>query len=256
SGEDGGTGGTRGGAALRTKTQTAAWDEEEAMPILVRHSCNRRVTCDFSPSNARSESFLAVNPLNPYHMVGASKRFTDPATYQFSLATYVTFDGGLSWNQSMPLQLLPDWTGTTDPTLAWDDLGNVYLFALAFRPPMPGEICEFPDTCLLGIAVYKSQNGGMTWSWPNFIHPVKGDDKQWAAGDGNQASPFYGRVYAVWDLGNGGLAFTRTLDHGTSWTGWGANPGGVSVATRRPLRRSLGRRRRHAVRGRPRIRGR
>jgi len=199
------------------------------MPPLVRHSCNRRVTCDFSPSNARSESFLAINPLNPNHMVGASKRFTDPATYQFSLATYVTFDGGLSWGASAPLQLLPDWTGTSDPTLAWDNLGNVFLFAMPFRPPMPGETCIFPDSCLLGIAVYKSTDGGRTWSPPNFIHPVKNDDKQWAAGDGNPASPFYGRVYAVWDSENG-LAFTRTLDHGFSWIGWGANPVGYPLA--------------------------
>ena len=40
-----------------------------------------RVTVSPSPDNARSESVLAVNPLNDLNMVGASKRFTDPAKY-------------------------------------------------------------------------------------------------------------------------------------------------------------------------------
>ena len=63
-------------------------------PVIIGPRCNRRVTCDASPNNARSESFIAVNPLDPYNMVASSKRFTDPAHYGFSLAAYTTFDGG------------------------------------------------------------------------------------------------------------------------------------------------------------------
>ena len=32
---------------------------------------NRRVTCDSNPENARSESDIAVNPLNPYNIPGS-----------------------------------------------------------------------------------------------------------------------------------------------------------------------------------------
>jgi len=52
-------------------------------PVILGPRCNRRVTCDASPSNARSESAIAVNPLDPYNMVGASKRFTNPENYSF-----------------------------------------------------------------------------------------------------------------------------------------------------------------------------
>src|SRR5712692_3854798 len=116
-------------------------------PVIVAPRCNRRVTCDLSPSNDRSESSLAVNPLDPYNMVGSSKRFTDPATYAFSLAAYATFDGGLSWTEASALTLLPGWSGTSDPAVAWDNLGNAYLVALPFPPP------SSPDETL-GIAVY------------------------------------------------------------------------------------------------------
>ena len=77
---------------------------------------NRRVTCDSDPENARSESDLAVNPLNPYNMVGSSKRFTDIAGYAFSLAAYATFDCRANLDRD-------------DPFLnryQWDDLSQHY----------------------------------------------------------------------------------------------------------------------------------
>src|SRR6476620_7787657 len=69
--------------------------------------CNIRVTFDTNSDNARSESALAVNPLNSYNMVAGSKRFIDPSQYEFSLAVYSTFDGGQSWTEAAPLTLLP-----------------------------------------------------------------------------------------------------------------------------------------------------
>lgn len=190
--------------------------------------CNTQVTYSPSPNNARSESEVESNPLNSLNMVGASKRFTNPATYDFTLAAYSTFDGGESWAEAAPLALLghPDpnrvWAGISDPAVAWDNAGGCYLFALPFPgPPSPYQT--------LGIAVYKSGDGGRTWSAPNFIHQSTGDDKQWATGDRNPGSPYYGHVYAAWDNGSQ-LAFVRTVDHGATWRGVGTQPVGSSLA--------------------------
>ncbi|MBA3920153.1 MAG: exo-alpha-sialidase [Nostocaceae cyanobacterium] len=187
--------------------------------------CNRRVTCDASPSNARSESAIAINPLDPYNIVASSKRFTNPATYAFSLAAYATFDGGQSWIEAPPLALQPGWAGTSDPAVAWDNFGNAYLVALPFGPGS-----SIPT---LGIAVYRSADGGRTWEPPTLIHSSSGDDKQWAAGDINPASPFYGNVYAAWDDGGGvgdsKLAFARTTDHSATWKGFGPQPAGTAL---------------------------
>src|SRR5205823_14736685 len=73
-------------------------------PLLVNRG-NVQVSFDTDPNAARSESALAANPLNPANMVGASKRFTNPSTYDFTLTAHATFDGGQSW-QEAPLTLL------------------------------------------------------------------------------------------------------------------------------------------------------
>jgi hypothetical protein len=174
--------------------------------------------------NARSESAIAINPLDPYNMVGSSKRFTNPATYEFSLAAYATFDGGQSWIESPPLALLAGWAGTSDPAVGWDNIGNAYLVALPF-PPGGG-------FSTIGIAIYKSTDGGRTWGPPNLIHTSGGDDKQWLDGDNNPTSPHYGTVYTAWDDGSQ-LRFARSTDHGATWRGTGAGitPAGSVLAT-------------------------
>ncbi|KAK2684577.1 hypothetical protein QWA68_016806 [Fusarium oxysporum] len=191
------------------------------MSVILGPRCNRQVTCDTSPSNDRSESSIAANPLDPFNLVGSSKRFTNPATYEFSLAAYTSFDGGLSWIDSGPLPLLPGWTGTSDPAVAWDSNGGVYLVALPFGPGVTMPI--------VGIAVYRSADGGRNWEQPTLIHASGADDKQGAAGDNNSASPYFGNVYAAWDDGNT-LRFARTTDNGSTWRGAGPDPAGTALA--------------------------
>src|SRR5215467_3691841 len=103
-------------------------------------------------------------------MVGSSKRFTDPATYAFALSAYASFDGGSSWTEAAPLAMPPDWAGTSDPAVAFDRQGAAYLLALPFA--------SGPDTPLIGIAVYRSPDGGRTWGSPLLLHRSTGDDKQ------------------------------------------------------------------------------
>ncbi len=171
---------------------------------------NIQVTHDTSLDNARSESSLVINPNNTQQIVAGSKKFNNYHTYDFTLATAYSADGGQTWADSTVLDLPTGWYGISDPALAWDDAGNVFLVALPLKEPPP-----HPNSLAVGIAVYKSTDGGQTWGQPKLIHTSDNDDKQWAAGDGNPGSPFHGRVYAAWD-GPGGLCFARTLDHGAT----------------------------------------
>ena len=195
-------------------------------PTVLGASANVQVSVDSSPFWDRSESSIAINPLDNLNMVGASKRFYDPPDYGFVLAAYSTFDGGSTWSEAPPLQLGPGWGGMSDPAVAWDSAGNAYLVALPFKPGMAP-----PDDTgdLIGIAVYQSTDGGLTWGPPNLIHTSSGDDKQGAAGDWNSVSPFFGNVYACWDDGSN-LAFARTTDNGATWVGVGAQAVGSPVA--------------------------
>lgn len=181
---------------------------------------NVQVTYDTSTSNARSESSVAINPNNPNQIVAASKKFFDIETYDFTLATEYSTDGGATWTASpKPLVLIDGATVMTDPTLAWDDQNNVFLVGLTGYNP--------PTWDTIGIVIYKSTDGGKSWSEPNPIHYSGGDDKQWAAGDSFASSPFQGNVYAVWD--NGGIAFARTTDHGVTWEGTSGAASGTLV---------------------------
>jgi hypothetical protein len=189
--------------------------------VIAGPRCNRRVSCSTNPQNDRSESALAINPNNPYHLVGALKKFTNPHTYDFSLIAYYSFDGGQTWQESASLTLLSPWSGVSDPAVTFDNLGNVLLLTLPFQN-FPGGSYQ-----LYGMVAYKSTDGGRTWSPPNHIHNVLGDDKQWIVADNTPTSPYYGRVYGCWDSGGIGtsqLCFGRTLDHGSTWVGFGTNP--------------------------------
>src|ERR1700722_14222930 len=104
--------------------------------VIVGPRVNRRVTCDSDPENARSESDIAVNPTNPYNMVGSSKRFTSITNYAFSLAAYATWDGGQTWTETiLPLTdtMGTIYPSTTDPAVIFDDQGNVYIVALPWQ---------------------------------------------------------------------------------------------------------------------------
>ena len=181
--------------------------------------CNTQVTYSPSTDNSRSESELEPNPLDPRNLVGASKRFINPKTYTFTIAAYASFDGGESWTEAPPLELLSGWAGISDPAIAWDGAGNCYLIALSFTPGGGSRT----------IAVYKSSDGGLNWSSPQVIHTSGRDDKQWATGDRNSGSRFFGNVYAAWDDGTD-LAFARTTDQGATWRGTGTQPPGTLLA--------------------------
>jgi BNR/Asp-box repeat len=178
---------------------------EEEMP-------NIQVTNDASANNARSESAIVVNPNNPLQIVASSKKFNNIHTYDFTLATAYSTDGGKTWNDSAAFSLPSGSTVMTDPTLTWDAAGNLYFVGLTGKNP--------PTFDTVGIVIYKSTDGGKTWGTPNLIHSSAGDDKQWVAGDSNPNSPFQSQIYAVWDDGSI-MRFARTTDGGGTWIGDG-----------------------------------
>jgi hypothetical protein len=103
---------------------------------------NIRVTHDNNLNNARSESSIVINPNNPMQIVTGSKKFNDYHNYDFVLATQYSTDGGYSWHDSANLPT-PGFTLLTDPAMAWDDSGNLFLIGLAgtleiYTLPVPG----------------------------------------------------------------------------------------------------------------------
>lgn len=185
---------------------------------------------------ARSESAIAANPLNPKNLIAASKKFSNPATYRFSIGLRVSFDGGETWQDSV-LPTLPEWgdftphngqdvsSGMTDPAVVFDSFGNAFYVGEPIKYVANGGINT------VGMFIYKSTDGGATWGHPQPLHVGDlSDDKSWIACDNNPGSPHFGNVYVVW----GALAplrFARSTDHGVTWKGTGASAPGSPIVS-------------------------
>jgi hypothetical protein len=174
-----------------------------------------------SATQSRSESAIAINPQNESNMVGVSKKFIDPVKYHFKLGPIYTFDAGVTWHES-ELPLEAGWDGMTDPTVAFDTFGNVFLVGepLSFRDDLVG----------LGMAVYRSSDGGVTWERPFRLTTDTSDDKQWVLCDNNPRSPHHGNVYVTW-AASSPLRFARSTDHGATWIGKGQDPPGTTLVS-------------------------
>jgi len=123
-------------------------------------------------NNHRGESWIAVDPTNPNHLVGSSKFFFDPLFYLFHLGSYASFDGGNTWsNEVIPgfdCQSAPNfsWTDNTDPILAFDPAGTVYSTMLPFSFKYnTAESQVWGVVPNSAISVVKSTDGGTTWKW-------------------------------------------------------------------------------------------
>lgn len=188
---------------------------------------NKRATVS-SPSQSRSESAIVINPKNPNHMIGSSKKFIDPAVYRFKLGVIYTFDAGNTWKES-DLPLKQGWDCMSDPALAFDEFGNAFLIGGPCRFN-PDKAHTSDDLTGLGMAVYRSKNGGVTWENPIQLSTDPEDDKQWVVCDNTPSSPFYGNIYVAWGASSP-LRFARSTNHGDTWAGKGNEAPGSSLTS-------------------------
>lgn len=184
-------------------------------------------------NNDRSESWIAIDPTNPKHLVAMSKFFFHPTFYLFHIGAYVSTDGGKTWGNALipgfDCQSAPSnsWVDTTDPILAFDSRGTIYStflpFSFSYNPAGNQVWNVIPNDA---IFVVKSTDGGMSWTIANGGRPLAlytssglgvTADKQWIAVDTAPGSPFRDTVYAAWTVFSGfssEIWFSRSTDHG------------------------------------------
>jgi hypothetical protein len=203
----------------------------------------------------RSESSIVADPRNPSRLLGASKHFTDPAKYHFTLGAVFSDDGGVTWKDLPAFPLQPHHDVYTDPSTAFDTKGHAWVMGdPGFFPSLHSQLnstlgCSGTfDSGTINttqMLAFNSSNNGQAWSSPVPIIAQRcaGDDKGWIACDNSTArartrygdwklggkplSPWHGRFYAIW----GALTpfrFARS-DDGINWTGTKNHVAGADV---------------------------
>lgn len=186
------------------------------------------------------EPWVATNPQDPLHLVGAWQQDRWSNGGARGLVTAVSFDGGVTWTAPNTLTFSSLCTGgtvanggdlqrATDPWVTFTPNGDVYLMSLSLDDP--GESADH------AMLVMKSVDGGLTWGEPTTLirenDPNVLNDKNSITADPNEADGSH--VYAVWDrlvfpteaargasaenaVGfEGPTLFTRTTNGGATW---------------------------------------
>ena len=224
-------------------SDTVAVSDEAATPIVGN-------TCDDYPGqeaagfgsdvflNSEVEPWVATDPGEPDHLVGAwqQDRWNDGGAR--GLVTAYSDDGGATWSTPNTTTFSSLCTGgdetnggdferATDPWVTISPDGTVYLMSLSLNNPNTSA-----DHAML---VMKSPDGGVTWDEPITLIredlPAVLNDKNSMTADPND-SDF---VYAVWDRlefpnaharaaavenafpFKGPIWFSRTTDGGATW---------------------------------------
>ena len=120
------------------------------------------VTRDFSNSPLQTEPDIAVNPLDPDHLVLGVIDYNFPNN-----SVYVSIDGGVNWEGPQQIKYLrKDRISGGDPVVQFDRDGNVYMasISIGIKEYTVGNATGF--ALVSSIAVSASKDGGFVWEEP------------------------------------------------------------------------------------------
>jgi hypothetical protein len=173
--------------------------------------------------DAEVEPSLAVDPLDPTHLLAAwqQDRWSDGGAH--SVVTAASFDTGHTWSTAMPTVAIcaggsaangAHYERASDPWVTFAADGTAYLLSLSFS----GAIQASGSSG--AVLVLRSSDGGSSWGAPATLisdGSAAFNDKGAISADAIDAH----YVYAAWDrLGannTGPTWFARTSDGGASW---------------------------------------
>ncbi|MBD3170191.1 MAG: T9SS type A sorting domain-containing protein [candidate division Zixibacteria bacterium] len=194
----------------RSLDNSYGFNQLEEIRLFSNIGPNVRANQDTSGEH-QNETTIAVNPLNPYNLVGGANDYRNG---EVDGGYYYTFDGGQSWGDGT-LCCWPDLDAQGDPAVTCDADGNFYFAVISFDRGTDDN----------GIYVSKSTDGGVNWGDPVAVIEHIGqpgadfEDKEYIAADITD-SPYRNNVYVSWTSFSDfyPIEFSRSTDGGVSFS--------------------------------------
>lgn len=168
---------------------------------------NYNISRDSFPQN---ETSVKISKKNPNRVVAAYRDFSkgvSPANRRIGYS--YSSDGGVTWSENRLLDstLLPGFPKNSDPAVAVDTAGNFYIAVVCIGSSV-------------GLAIYKSTDGGATFPTAVLIANTGSEDKEYITTDITPDSPFKNNLYISWTRfsSNAGIKLTTSTNGGMNWT--------------------------------------
>lgn len=152
------------------------------------------------------EPCLAVNPVDWRNLLGAC--MVGPSTSPEFIASYASFDGGVSWRSNGALPLPAGTASADDVTVAFDAAGRGFVCAMATSGISRDD---------RGVYVWRTDDGGRSFAAPVTVMAGQFADHPWVAA-GRSPGRWAENVYAVWVAAeHEALGFGRSTDGGLTF---------------------------------------
>jgi hypothetical protein len=156
--------------------------------------------------DAANECSISVDPTDPSRKTIGWRQFNDVSSNFRQGGWGYTDDGGATWTFPGVLQ---NNVFRSDPVTGYDEVGNFFYLSLQ-SDIFQSFFCD---------DLWRSQNGGQTWTLLSGDRGAGGGDKQWLAIDKTNG-PGHGFQYQASDGFNcsgNGVQFQRSIDGGFTW---------------------------------------
>ncbi len=218
---------------LEPKADTLGCSDRHRLNVRVNQECTNISRVDLlGRGQSQNETVVAVNPTDPNNVLFGQNDYRNgdgSCGFDYSLDGGKELgDGLLPESFTAPGFLAPRhyWDASGDPVVAFDSSGYAYYACLQFNRGVTSDLGGDHS----GLFVYRSANGGASWTFPGdpvVVDDGLGDvglnDKEWMTVDTSSSSPFQDRVYVTWsrysaDFSAAVISESHSADHGVTWS--------------------------------------
>jgi hypothetical protein len=162
------------------------------------------------------EPFIVINPTNTQNIVVAWMGFVAANGIRLSIKIKSSFNGGITWNNTLIMPHIVSTYKSADPSMAFDESGNLYLSYIDYR--------EDPDSG--GVYLFKSTDGGISWGNTVLMINAYDDgseipiDRPWLVINKSGLNQYLTTKPAPWIPAPNRPYIITSSDAGQTWQAW------------------------------------